>query len=298
LKIEVAHGSTGLLPRSEILSRLADLELLQQKQLDAQGGFDGSIRAIVAKAKTLDDIPNTLSELSQLEESVDKLSGEISRSLLPSVRDYLSVLQRTHEEYKAGLKIDPGIPTRRFFSRTVEAEAVALSLKQQLQRLVLPRALGLPESVKLDENETVEHFFDRIQVEAREKGDADFLLLVQNVKNQMNQLKGPPAALLTNELQPFVAAQHQEAAGQFALAVASYQTALQSGSNAIPPKVIGSRLDAIKATHPKEFEEGMRIFLTQPAVAPTPTPSASATPQKTPTSTPAGSPSPEVSSEQ
>ena len=56
------------------------------------------------------------------------------------------------------------------------------------------------------------------------------------------------------------AAVNQDEAAQFTLAVFSYQNALRMGSDVVPAKVIGARLDAIKTAHPAEFADGMKML--------------------------------------
>ena len=77
--------------------------------------------------------------------------------------------------------------------------------------------------------------------------------------------KGSPYNSNDSEgLKAFVARQNQEAAAQYSLAVMSYQTALKSGSDLVPSKVIGERLAAIQTTHPRDFDTGMERFLAPP----------------------------------
>ena len=62
----------------------------------------------------------------------------------------------------------------------------------------------------------------------------------------------------------FVSANNQEIAGQYSLAVLSYEQALASGTDLVPPKIIGERLAAIKADHLQEFQQGLDLYLTPP----------------------------------
>ena len=58
-----------------------------------------------------------------------------------------------------------------------------------------------------------------------------------------------------------LAAQNQEEAGQWMLAVISYQRGLRFGGEYVSPRGIGTRLDAIKAAHPAEYDQGLQWFL-------------------------------------
>jgi hypothetical protein len=72
----------------------------------------------------------------------------------------------------------------------------------------------------------------------------------------------------TSGLNPLISALNQEAAGQFSLAVVSYEETLKSPSLDIPAKMIGEKLAAIKRNHPGDFQTGYQ----QAASPPTPSP--------------------------
>jgi hypothetical protein len=83
--------------------------------------------------------------------------------------------------------------------------------------------------------------------------------MILRVRGLQNTLRGGQQMDLT-PLQPFMAAQNQDAAAQYAEAVASYQSALRNGGDLIPAVQIGARLAAIKTEHPKEYAAGMELF--------------------------------------
>jgi hypothetical protein len=68
----------------------------------------------------------------------------------------------------------------------------------------------------------------------------------------------------TSGLNTMIDGINQEAAQQYALAVASYQNALRSGSLDLPAKFIGERLEGIKREHGAEYDAGMASFLSPP----------------------------------
>jgi hypothetical protein len=68
-------------------------------------------------------------------------------------------------------------------------------------------------------------------------------------------------------LTQFLAGLNQERARQFSLAVVSFQATLKTGSQLIPPETIGEHLEKIRAEHPQDFEQGMKLTLSAPADA-------------------------------
>jgi hypothetical protein len=86
---------------------------------------------------------------------------------------------------------------------------------------------------------------------------------MMKIRQTQNTLRtGSPVDV--SRLEPLVAAQNQDEAGQFTQAVASYQSALRNGGELVPARQIGQRLDTIKAEHPNEFAAGMEIFTKNP----------------------------------
>jgi hypothetical protein len=75
-------------------------------------------------------------------------------------------------------------------------------------------------------------------------------------------MSGPNIAVGVDDL---LAGINQEAAGQYALAVVSYQNALKVSDTTIPAKFIGARLAAIKKDHSEDYDDGMRTLTSPPA---------------------------------
>jgi hypothetical protein len=137
-------------------------------------------------------------------------------------------------------------------------------LRGELAKVLLPRALNLPAGAKPKESETADTFLNRIVTEAVARQDYVLAARARSVQFSLmhtaeNINQGDRAR--QEALDTFITAHNQEAAGQFTLAVASYEKALTKGNDLVPPKVIGERLDAIKRQHPKEFEQGFNDFV-------------------------------------
>jgi len=99
--------------------------------------------------------------------------------------------------------------------------------------------------------------------EAEEKNDWDIYRKALSIKDRLDHRGAFEFRVITPFilLDSFLAAWNQETAGQYAPAVISYQLALRVPSDSVPVKIIAEHLAAIQRDHPKEYEEGMQLYL-------------------------------------
>ena len=167
-----------------------------------------------------------------------------------------------YAEYKAGLPIQP----QPFFRSPSISNVRIVQLRAELARLLLPRLLNLPAETRPAAGETVNDFIERVVREAVAKedfglagrakaGQASFAYGVQD---------GPSAAERRRQaaIDDLVTAHDQETAGQFTLAVISYERALACSNDIVPPQFIAKRLAALKKEHPAEFQDGLNQYMT------------------------------------
>jgi hypothetical protein len=227
------------------------------------------IDRLVAQAKTPDEIANVIRQLRAMQARIRPPMYSNSEPVNATLNTLVSI-ERTYREFQAGL------PTKFELTSPQPGDATSPSvtpLKVQLLMLVLPRYLNLPSDLTAKSGETVNQFLERIMEEARRRGDPGLLGRTRDVQRSL--MTGTCYMDTTTGTNAFVAGQNQEKAGQFMLAVMSYQNALRSGGDAMPVKLIGQRLSALKAEHPQEYEEGMTHFLApapRPWEQPTPSP--------------------------
>jgi hypothetical protein len=111
--------------------------------------------------------------------------------------------------------------------------------------------------------ETVAGYLNRMVEEGKARGDAHLIIQARSVQrwlatgSYMSSADSPGVSL-------FAAGQNQEAAGQYLLAIVSYQNALKSGDDAVPAKQIGERLAALKSAHPQEYDQAINSLLGMP----------------------------------
>ena len=128
---------------------------------------------------------------------------------------------------------------------------------------LLPYYFDTEVSAPPKEGESLAAYLDRIVAQANGDGN---LALVQRVTAVQASLTGS-----ANETNPtvsgtsqFLAGLSHDAAGQYDLAVNSYEHALQEADSSLQIKVVGDRLAAIKKDHPDDFEKGWATFVTPP----------------------------------
>ena len=239
-----------MLPRSEILARMG------QFKEEAQTSPFVPLREIIAKTKTLDDLPAAIDALR--EKAKPPYQHDDPAWILQSE---LVHIQTCYAEFKAGmpilLQIRPSLVQNPPHS---DALALALPLKLQLMRLVFPRFLQIDQAPAREES--LDHYVERILKLALERCDARLIARTAELQTIVNATYQTPE--YSKSLDTLLAAQNQEEAGQFAPAVISYQRALRMGGDLTPAKPIGARLKAIKAAHPAEYEMGLKVFLAAP----------------------------------
>lgn len=237
----------GLIPRSEILARIHG-----PAPALSQAPTRPVVKELLDRIKTLDDMSAALETLKKWSVEDRGPRGEIQSAIAA-----LAPLDGTYREFKAGLatKIEGFLTDARL------CPAYVISLRAQLLALLLPRYLGLPEEWKPRPDEGVHAFLDRVATDALEHRN---YILAARAREVQYFMKYGMLDAQKSQAAAFITAHNQEEAGQYALAVASYQKALATGTEIVPPKVIGERLAVIQKEHPTEYAEGMRQFLAPP----------------------------------
>ena len=124
---------------------------------------------------------------------------------------------------------------------------------------LLPYYFDTQDSAPPKKGETLNGYLDRLATNADAAGNLALLQRVLATKIAVTRghatVFGTPPAI-------FLAGLSQEAAGQYAPAVVSYEKSLQDFDALVPVQIVGHRLAVIKAAHPDEFSQGMTTFLT------------------------------------
>jgi len=248
----------SLIPRSELLKLLALPKPPKTGEPEKPSPVE-AVENILAGTKSLADIENSLRQLRQLRESRNDFNRmEVVNSLVQA----LQPIDKTYQDYKAGLAANIEI-SQNYGGGTEVGNEVISHLKMELMLLMLPRYVGAPEDTHAKPGEDVQQFLDRLAMDAKNRGDISVAIRAREARRIL-QRGSSFTGNDTAGLSALISGQNQEAAGQFMLAVVSYQTSLKSGSDLVPAKVIGERLAAIQSAHPKEFEAGMERFLNPP----------------------------------
>ncbi|MEN3370418.1 MAG: hypothetical protein V7609_2561 [Verrucomicrobiota bacterium] len=240
--------SYPVVPRSEILARIRSAAL----SVTAESGGTQEMSAILARVQKLQELPAAVEQLQNLKHTNP---GFVDADALGA----LGWIAATYQQFMEGLPV------------TITGEKLAIvsqkapsRLVSQLLLLVLPRSLVTPDR-KPNPDETVQGYLERIISDA--KRAADWNLLLRAMRIQQMIAPQPAGSVNLTALEALLAAQNQQAAGQYSLAVASYQASLLDQSGSVPAAAVGEQLNKLRATHPKDYEEGLRLFRQKESVA-------------------------------
>ncbi len=249
----LAGRDSSLMPRSKIIARM-DFERVDSDE----------ISKITGSISSLEGMKDGLAKLTALL-GPSRSSSSDNMELREAVRT-LGRLETTYREFLAGLPVNPEVLYHPNSSNETSGSADFITQRSELMLLVLPRCLDLPMGFAAEKGETVDHLLMRALDDAENRSDPATARRILDVR--MNLIKSSTFHQRdTDALGDHAAGLSQLAAGQFALAVVSFQKALASGSDLIPATSTGETLTKIKQEHPEEYEQGMMEFLT-----PRPTP--------------------------
>lgn len=228
------------------------------------------VSQLVAGIKTLDNLTPALDELDKISHN----GGDPRQSNAGMALKFLSPLDQSYREFLAGqsTKVELGVPPLptvgvRYDTSSGDDELshgvqrTELALRDQLLAVTLPRYLDLPGNVTARPSEGPIDFLDRRKAEALAAGDYLGAAKADEARAYLRS-GGNSSGTESTQAAQFIMADRQDVARQYELAVASYEHALATGTNLIPAKVIGDRLDAIKTAHPQEFQQGLDLYLT------------------------------------
>ena len=278
----LSQNEVYLIPRSEILARLHEdgTTIIGAAPTPAEpvGSAETagpSVVEIVAGIKTLDELAPGLDALDK----ISREEKEPRHAHAAAALTALSPLDQVYRDFRAGQSTRVELPSislptpgtsyyggghsgevNEALSRAIQD--AQLALRRQLLVLSLPRYLDLPPETRAKPGEGPIDFLDRIRAESLKAGD--YLGAARADETRAILRTGNQTASESSQASQFITANRLEAARQYSLAVASYERALASGTELVPAKVIGDRLDAIKAEHPQEFQQGMDLYLSPP----------------------------------
>lgn len=244
----------GLIPRSRILALLANPPAPNPGDATpvANNGLD--YWKMIEAMNSLDDLEPTLDRLNALSANDATARGYAER-LAPMVEIY--------GDLKSGLPTSVNI---NFMGGTEGAGATA-KINALLMNFILAHYFDTYKGAPPADNETPAAYVTRVKNDAFAGQDWPLLKKALTAHAFLYRNIAAASGAPDNETAGFddlVAGINQEEAGQYALAVASFQDALKAGSLDIPAKFIGTRLDEIKRDHPAEYDSGMATFLSPP----------------------------------
>jgi len=239
-------------PRSEILARFEKASGRNPMDGDGTPGAGSTdVDVILGKVKTVDDLSHAFVQLAQ----IPNLGWDWAD---------LSTLDEARDNALAGLPMT--LDLKKALNGPFYGDDISRIVAMELIA-ILPYYFGTEVSDPPKANETVDAYLDRLSATANTNGNLALLQRTIATKVALTNSEGKIPSIGT---QSFLAGLSQDAAGQYAPAVISYERALKEPDRFLPVKIVGERLAAIKAAHPDEFEKGLTTFLTPPSVNPSP----------------------------
>jgi hypothetical protein len=259
LKSASSVATANLIPRSAILERLA--EFTKKKEDTDESPFP-RLRSIMEHTKTVADLQAAIDALEDMRR-LSKKPDDWANPIVILHRELVK-LQQCYSDFKRGLPTVFSLASPEAES-SVHPEVIQLAgpLKIDLARLMFPRFLRVDQPFRKDE--PIDDYVDRMMHWAFERCDARLIMRVYELRSAVNRTQ---PVKFSKGLDALLAAQNQEQAGQFLLAVIWYQKALRAGGDLVPAESIGSRLEAIKNAHPAEYDAAMKRYLSEPDVGP------------------------------
>jgi hypothetical protein len=242
----------GLLPRSKILELESPDRLIAQASKPAEATSTPAMQAqaILDGIKTLDDMKTGLQKLDPLRQS--------DMQELQSVCSQLQEMEDNYVNIKAGLPLQPAM----YYGYNPNGISVPPAIRSQMLLLTLQVQFNSFKGLPPAADEKPADYIDRVIADATARQDWDLLRRADAARGSLTSNLGPA---FSGGVESIIAGVHQETAGQYALAVQSYETALKNDDPAIPAKIIGDKLTAIQRDHPKEYADGMQLTVSPPA---------------------------------
>jgi hypothetical protein len=247
----------SLIARSRILALMSG-----EETFGAAGNAPATAAAVPEAQKiidgiaTLDDLKTALGKLNDLAQQ-DSLAREYAQHLQP--------MEEVYEDLKNGLPTSVNVD----FMGGLTGAGVSAKANSLLLKFVLQHYFESYKGAPPADDETAAAYATRVRNDAL--AGQDWALLKKALEVHAWFFRNVAVGAVPDNdaagLDKMITGLNQQKAGQYGLAVESFQNALNSGSLYVPAQFIGAQLDAIKRDHPSDYDSGMEAFLTPQAPA-------------------------------
>lgn len=251
-----------VIPRSEFLELVNSATERLPKKGQKLGAlnpeeFDKKLQEMTDGVTKVDELGGALKRILDFIQVQEKASGITYNSGVPN---HIKRINRFYEDIQAGrgTALDVSLLLQR-----EEGERIG-NIKAMLLRSLMPRIVGCSEEDGMRENESLSPFLARIAAGAIGKRDWNQLARVLEFFQRLPSNQSPLSSTDSSAFKQFLAALNMERTQQYPMAVASYHSALKTGSQMIPLDFIGEHLAVIEKEHPKEYQAGIELAKTPP----------------------------------
>jgi len=245
------YGIT-IVPRSHILELMnAPMSVPAKTEMNAPSTSGPTVNDILNHVETLDQMEDALKQIDAL----NIPPGSTETGTIQTLQNYV----QCYHDIKAGLPAN--LDLRNGIQALPKHEDITRKVWLLALQALFPSFKGAP---LLDEKPL--YFVNRVIADAASREDWDLLKKALETKDSVTKSTqfGLYVPDPTSGLNSLISALNQEAAGQYSLAVVSYEAALKSPSLDIPAKMIGEKLAAIKKDHPSDYEKGYQQTISPP----------------------------------
>lgn len=246
------NNGPSLIPRSRLLALMNGQQAPAVANTPAAAAPEvPEAQKIIDDIQTLDDLPTALAKLNALAQQ-DGIARESAQHLAPMVEVYMDL--------KNGLPTSVNID----FMGGLTGAGVSIKANSLLLKFVLQHYFDTYKGAPPTDDETPAAYATRVKNDALAGQDWALLKKALTAHSYLYRNVASMGGIPDNEgdgLNKVITGINQNEAGQYSLAVQSFQDALKAGSLDIPAKFVGEQLATIKRDHPDEYNSGMEAFL-------------------------------------
>jgi hypothetical protein len=256
LNLSNNDAGLGLIPRSKLLAMAGQPVPVSP----APGSTSPAAPTPLSQAQAILDDIKTLDDLEPARKKLEPLWHADMGDLQGSYQS-LTQMEDAYRNLRAGL---PASTAMNFGYPNGPLEVPA-GVRAQLLNLAMQSRFETYKGPPAALDEKPADYVNRVVADAISREDWELLRRAESARQALTQNPGLTWGASATSVDSIVAGAHLEEAGQYALAVQSYEAALKTNDPDVPAKILGDKLAAIQRNHPKEYADGLEMTESPPA---------------------------------